>query len=79
MSYALNTPEDGIALSPDGTILYYCPLTSQHLYSLPISVIGNFNLSQDEIARQVTYHGVKGYRYFTMIQPYQTNLVVKLK
>ena len=25
---------DGIAISPDGKILFYCPLTSRHLYSI---------------------------------------------
>jgi len=30
---------DGIALSSDGTTLYYCPLSSRHLYSVPTALL----------------------------------------
>jgi len=61
LNYTLTTPEDGIALTPDTETLYYCPLISQKLYSVPAAIIRDFNLSNAQIASHVKYHGIKGY------------------
>jgi sugar lactone lactonase YvrE len=35
----LKVASDGIALSTDGATLYYCPLSSRHLYSVPTALL----------------------------------------
>jgi len=47
------TPLDGIALYPDTTRLYYCPLNGLSLYSLPTSVLRNFSLSNNQVPHNV--------------------------
>ncbi len=37
--FFFNTPSDGIALSPDGSDLFYTPLASYDLFSVPTSVL----------------------------------------
>ena len=51
---------DGIAISPDGKILYYCPLTSRHLYSVSVAALVDQSKSDAEVAATVTDYGVKG-------------------
>jgi sugar lactone lactonase YvrE len=51
---------DGIAISPDGKILYYCPLTSRHLYSVSVDALADHSKSDDEVAATVTDYGEKG-------------------
>jgi len=51
---------DGITLSADSSRLYYCPLTSRRLYSIPTAVISNFKASDDELAAEVRDEGEKG-------------------
>ena len=51
---------DGIAISPDGKILYYCPLTSRHLYSVSADALADQSKSDAEVATTVTDYGEKG-------------------
>jgi sugar lactone lactonase YvrE len=49
----LKAASDGIALSPDGETLYYCPLTSRRLYAVPTAYLRDPTLSPEELAAQV--------------------------
>jgi sugar lactone lactonase YvrE len=51
---------DGIAISPNGKILYYCPLTSRHLYSVSVDALVDRDLSDSEVASTVKDLGEKG-------------------
>jgi sugar lactone lactonase YvrE len=51
---------DGIALSPDSKTLYYCPLTSRHLYSVSVDALADKNRSDAEVAATVKDLGEKG-------------------
>ena len=50
---------DGIALSPDGGTLYYCPLSSRRLYSVPTAKLRDATLSEADLAREVKDLGPK--------------------
>lgn len=51
---------DGIAISPDGKTLYYCPLTSRHLYSVSVDALADRSKSDAEVALTVKDFGEKG-------------------
>src|SRR5271166_675048 len=51
---------DGIAISPDGKTLYYCPLTSRHLYSVSVDALADHSKSDAEVAATVQDLGEKG-------------------
>jgi sugar lactone lactonase YvrE len=51
---------DGIALSADGATLYYCPLSSRHLYSIPTTLLRNRSSSETDVAKAVVDLGEKG-------------------
>jgi sugar lactone lactonase YvrE len=51
---------DGIAISPDGKTLYYCPLTSRHLYSVSVDALVDQSKSDAEVAATVKDLGEKG-------------------
>jgi len=51
---------DGIAISADGTRLFYCPLASRRLYSVSTDALIDGRLSNGEVAETVTNHGEKG-------------------
>jgi len=51
---------DGIAISPDGKILYYCPLTSRHLYSVSVGALADRAKSDAEVVATVKDLGEKG-------------------
>jgi sugar lactone lactonase YvrE len=51
---------DGIAISPDGKTLYYCPLTSRHLYSVSVDALADRSKSDAEVAATVKDLGEKG-------------------
>lgn len=53
-------PADGIALSPDGTTLYYSPLSSRRLYSVPTERLRDRGLSEQNIETAVETIGEKG-------------------
>ena len=52
-SYIFNTPSDGIALNQDGTILFYCALSSYAIYSVNTSLLRNFDLPLSDIKVQL--------------------------
>jgi sugar lactone lactonase YvrE len=54
---------DGIQLSPDGKTVYYSPLTSDYLYSIPTANLltpSTDPLAEIEAANNVTNHGQRG-------------------
>ncbi|MBZ5665309.1 MAG: SMP-30/gluconolactonase/LRE family protein [Acidobacteriia bacterium] len=51
---------DGIAISPDGKTLYYCPLTSRHLYSVNVDALADRSRSDAEVAATVKDLGERG-------------------
>jgi sugar lactone lactonase YvrE len=57
---AVKFASDGIALSTDGATLYYCPLSSRHLYSVPTSLLRDKSISDDAVAQKITDLGEKG-------------------
>jgi len=48
---------DGIALSPDGSWLYYRPLTDHNYWRVPTSALRDAKLSDTELAAKVEYLG----------------------
>ncbi len=51
---------DGIAIGSDGKTLYYCPLTSRHLYSVSVDALTDRTKSDAEVAATVKDLGEKG-------------------
>lgn len=51
---------DGIALSPDGQTLYFSPLSSRHLYSVPTSLLRDASVSEKTLDAAVQDLGEKG-------------------
>lgn len=56
----LTVASDGIALSADGKTLYFCPLSSRHLYSVPTALLRDPNVSEAQLAAAVKDLGEKG-------------------
>jgi sugar lactone lactonase YvrE len=57
---AFHVASDGIALSADGNTLYYCPLSSRHLYSIPTSLLLDRSAPDATVAQAVVDLGEKG-------------------
>ena len=55
-----NVASDGIAISTGGATLYYCPLSSRHLYSVPTALLVDRSISDAEVGRAVLDLGKKG-------------------
>ena len=51
---------DGIAISPDGKTLYYCPLASRHLFSVSVDALVDQSKSNQQVAATVKDLGEKG-------------------
>src|SRR5262245_2131408 len=51
---------EGIAVSADGATLYYCPLSSRHLYSVPTALLRDRSASDADVAKAVVDLGEKG-------------------
>lgn len=51
---------DGIAISPDGSKLYYCPLSGRKLYSVSIDTLADENLTEEQVVATVKDLGFKG-------------------
>ena len=51
---------DGIAISADGKTLYYCPLTSRHLYSVSVDALADRSPPDSAVAATVKDLGEKG-------------------
>jgi sugar lactone lactonase YvrE len=56
----MKTGSDGIAISADGKTLYYCPLSSRHLYSVSVDALADPNKSDNDVAATVKDLGEKG-------------------
>jgi len=56
----LTVASDGIALSADGKTLYFCPLSSRHLYSVSTALLRDPNISEAQLAAAVKDLGEKG-------------------
>ncbi|MBN8470146.1 SMP-30/gluconolactonase/LRE family protein [Corallococcus exiguus] len=52
---------DGIALSTDSRRLYYAPLTSRRLYSIPTDVVSDLDATEPTLAAAVKDEGEKGF------------------
>jgi len=50
----MRTGADGIALTADGSTLYYLPLTSHALYSLPAELLADKNTTEETLRKSVT-------------------------
>ena len=51
---------DGIALSADGQTLYFCPLSSRHLYAVPTALLRDPSVSETRLDMAVQDLGEKG-------------------
>ncbi len=51
---------DGIAISHDGSRLFYCPLVSRRLYSVSVDALVDARISDRQVAATVLDHGEKG-------------------
>jgi sugar lactone lactonase YvrE len=51
---------DGIAISADGATLYYCALSSRHLYAVPTALLRDPGVDDAEVARHIRDLGLKG-------------------
>lgn len=51
---------DGIALSADGSRLFYCPLASRHLYSVSTAMLRNSKAASELVEGSIIDHGEKG-------------------
>jgi len=51
---------DGIAISADGSTLYYCALSSRHLFSVPTALLRDETIPDAELARSIVDLGMKG-------------------
>ena len=56
----LGMGSDGIAISPDGKTLYYCPLASRHLFSVSTDALADATKSDADVAGTVRDLGEKG-------------------
>lgn len=52
-------PSDGIALSPEADVLYWCPLIGHTLYAIDTKALRNFQLSDAELSAAVSIVGQK--------------------
>lgn len=56
----LGVASDGIALSADGKTLYFTPLSSRHLYSVPTALLRDAHFSEQQLTAAVQDLGEKG-------------------
>ncbi|HEX8465391.1 MAG TPA: L-dopachrome tautomerase-related protein [Abditibacterium sp.] len=56
----LGLKSDGIAISADGTRLFYCPLASRRLYSVSTALLRNGRALDAVVANSIIDHGDKG-------------------
>jgi len=55
-----NVASDGIAISADGATLYYCPLSSRHLFAVPTTLLIDRSASEIDVEEAVVDLGEKG-------------------
>lgn len=51
---------DGIALSPDGKTLYYCPLSGRHLFAISTELLRDPSITEAQLSAAVQDLGEKG-------------------
>ncbi|MDQ7982499.1 L-dopachrome tautomerase-related protein [Paraburkholderia sp. SARCC-3016] len=56
----MHIASDGIALSADGKTLYYSPLSSRHLFSVPTALLRDRNVPESDVEATVKDLGEKG-------------------
>lgn len=56
----MRTGADGIALSADREMLYWCALTARHLYAIPTAVLRDFTMTDADVEAAVIDLGDKG-------------------
>ncbi|WP_238883886.1 major royal jelly family protein [Clostridium sp. YIM B02551] len=56
----ITTASDGIAISPDGEVLYFCPMASRNLYSIDTKLLRDASITESELSSKVKYLGEKG-------------------
>lgn len=56
----LSISADGIAISPDGKRLFFCPLTSRHLYAISTEALRDQSIADADLPYHVEYWGEKG-------------------
>ncbi|MGM9927318.1 MAG: L-dopachrome tautomerase-related protein [Bacillus sp. (in: firmicutes)] len=56
----LRMSSDGIAISPDGKTLFFCPLTSRHLFSISTEALRDSTIPDMDLIYQVEHWGEKG-------------------
>jgi sugar lactone lactonase YvrE len=56
----LGVASDGIALSADGKTLYFCPMSSRHLYSVPTALLRDAKVDEAQLEAAVNDLGEKG-------------------
>jgi sugar lactone lactonase YvrE len=59
-SKPLRMGADGIAISADGSLLYYCPLISRRLYSAPTDALADVWMDDETVGQAVIDKGDKG-------------------
>jgi sugar lactone lactonase YvrE len=57
---AFNPSSDGIAISADGLKLYYCPLSSRHLFSVSTGLLRDRSADDAAVAKSIVDLGEKG-------------------
>lgn len=60
VSQAVGMGTDGIAISADGSRLYYCPLASRKLYSVDTEMLMDPELDDSKVSSTVTDEGDRG-------------------
>jgi sugar lactone lactonase YvrE len=56
---AFNTASDGIAISADGSRLYYCPLSSRYLFSVSTKLLRDRSADDTAVAKSIHNLGEK--------------------
>lgn len=51
---------DGVALSPDNSLLYFAALSSRRLYAVPTALLADFSVNDETLAKAVIDLGEKG-------------------
>ncbi|PLT35625.1 L-dopachrome tautomerase-related protein [Bacillus sp. V5-8f] len=59
-TFPFRLASDGIAISPDGKVLFFCPLTSRQLFSISTEALRDRTIPDAELMHHVKYWGEKG-------------------
>ena len=60
IKHGANMGADGIAISSDGSRLFYCPLGSRRLYSVATDTLSDRDIPESDVVKSVQDHGDKG-------------------